>query len=47
MSEASAGRWSIALERGLELTERPVWDERECALVGVDILQATCTGCAG
>jgi len=37
MSEASAGRWSIALERGLELTERPVWDDRQCALVWVDI----------
>jgi sugar lactone lactonase YvrE len=37
MPDASAGQWSIALELRSELTERPVWDERERCLVWVDI----------
>jgi sugar lactone lactonase YvrE len=32
-----AGPWTVALELGSELTERPVWDEREQRLVWVDI----------
>jgi len=37
MPNGCAGPWTIALELGSELTERPVWDEREPCLVWVDI----------
>jgi sugar lactone lactonase YvrE len=37
MPEARADRWSIALELRSELTERPVWDDRDGCLVWVDI----------